>query len=208
MLISRNNSIFKRIQLLYHRWTEVNDKQLLEMFEEYGPSWTLISFKLPNRTPVEVRRRFLKLTNAFEPKNPLFEKPSKEDAEMLRAGWDKTSLGDWIRIPLDTIGPSPFAFLTQAVPRYKNNKSKKSRNWKDIEEKMAVWFGAIQFQGDFEKVASKLKRRTAVQCENYIYERLSTLVPCEENKEIEEIRKKLSEGYILEDSQIIEHQCR
>jgi hypothetical protein len=208
MIIGRNIPIFKRLQLFYHKWTEANDKQLLEMFEEYGPSWTLISFKFPNRTPVEVRRRFLKLTDAFEPKNPLFEKPSNEDAEMLRSGWDKTCAGDWIKIPLDTIGPSPYSHLTQAVPKYKNNKSQKFRNWQDIEEKMAVWFGAIQFQGDFEKVASKLKRRTAVQCQNFVYDKLSFLIPCKENEEIEAIRKKLTEGYILEDSQIIEHQCR
>ena len=208
MSIGCNNFLSRGIRSFYHKWTEANDKQIMEMFEEFGPSWTLISFKFPNRTPVEVRRRFLKLTKAFEPRNPLFEKVTKEDEKMLRAGWDKTSAGDWIRIPLDTIGPSPYALLTEAVPRYKNSRAKKIRNWEDIEEKMAVWFGAIQFQGDFEKVASKLKRRTAVQCENYVSERLSFLIPCEEDEEIEAIRKKLAAGYILDDSQIVEHQCK
>ena len=208
MLIGSNNLILRGIRSFYHKWTEASDKQLMEMFEEFGPSWTLISFKFPNRTPMEVRRRFLKLTNAFEPRNPLFEKVSKGDETMLRAGWDKTSAGDWIRIPMDNIIQSPYALLTQSVPRYKNSKAKRSRNWEDIEEKMAVWFGAIQFQGDFEKVSSKLKRRSAVQCQNYISERLSFLIPCEEDGEIEAIRKKLAEGYILDDSQIVEHQCK
>lgn len=186
-----------------HQWNRQADRQLLSMVNEYGPTWTLLSFKFPRRSPIQVRRRYLQLTNAFchaRTKNPL----PPAVLSRLRAGWDRTDAGDWIYIPMDKIDPSPYAQLAERVPRYRWAFQKRQNNWADEEEWHAVLFGALEYQGDWEKVVSKLKRRTSVQAKNYFEGKLSFLIRAPDEK-IDQIRQQLFAKYLPK--KVIMHQC-
>ena len=180
------------------KWSKPADETLLKLVDKYGPSWTMLSFKIPNRSPVEVRRRYLLLSGSFD--------NQAEDVKMrLRAGWDRTSQGDWLRIPMDTIASNPHSQLVGDVPRYRRAYLKRARNWQDAEEQRAVLFGAIEYAGDWEKTVKGLKRRTAVQCKNFVEERLAFTVPSPDPR-IEEVRQRLFSKYLSKN--VITHNCQ
>lgn len=186
------------------KWTKDADDHLLRLVDKWGPSWTLLSFKFPSRTPVEVRRRYLHLTGAFQSPDTKNSVPSDIEAR-LRAGWDRTAEGDWIRVPLDSIEPSPYAQLAKDVRRYRRAYLKKERNWQDVEEQRAVFFGALECRGKWERVVSGLKRRTAVQCKNFVEERLAAITVPAPDPQIEKIRRRLFSAYFPKN--LIMHKC-
>ncbi|KAI7889908.1 Homeodomain-like protein, partial [Mucor mucedo] len=70
----------------YCRWTEAEDKLLLEAVDLYGShKWSLIASHVPNRTPVQCSTRWLGALNTHVQKG----RWSKEEDDILTASVDK-----------------------------------------------------------------------------------------------------------------------
>lgn len=72
---------FKRIQpgIIKGAWTEKEDKQLLDLYKDYGKNWSLISKSMATRTGKQIRDRFL---NGLD-KNLIKDKFTPEEDEKI-----------------------------------------------------------------------------------------------------------------------------
>jgi hypothetical protein len=156
-----------------HAWLASQDQRLLRMVEERGPSWTLLSFGFPGRSPIDVRRRYLQLTGAFEARDPILQPVTEADRMRVRHGWDRTSRGDWLRIPMDEIAPAPVKILARSVPAVKSSvRRSKRRPYSELEQDIIVLSALTDTVDDAE-----WRFRRSEDARRYLAERFAFLHP-------------------------------
>ena len=194
------NNILRRT---ISRWLAEEDSNLLQLHEQFGPSWSVISKQCPGRNAIECRRRYLKLTNVIvDDAMPVSSSVSetakaaarlrRQENDKIRAGWERTEGGDWIMVPVDEVGVSPFHQLSGLVPRFKHRWDRKG--WLP-EEKRVILEGAFEFAATNDKqqwsrIAKGLQRRTGDQCRK-LYEREFILHVQSGDAEIDELKERL-----------------
>lgn len=208
-LSSLNRSILKRS---ISRWLAEEDGNLIKLHEEYGPAWSVIATKCAGRTAVECRRRYLTLKDVIKSDDTL-DKEIKREHSKIRDGWEFTSEGDCIKVPIDELGYTPYHTLAAKVPKLKHRWERKG--W-SMEEKRAVYEGFFEFGPDnnnssvlsgWDRIAKGLQRRTGDQCRR-LYEREFILHADSQIPEIEELKERLfADSRDGKDEQLIVMQC-
>jgi hypothetical protein len=202
------SSMFRR----GHAWHSRQDEQLLRMVEQYGPSWTLLSFKFPRRSPRAVRNRYLQLTGAFLARNAPYDSDADSaTVKRLTDGWDRTSVGDWLHIPLDTIDRGPLQQLRERVPRTRLTAERRQGQPLSPPEREAVHFAVLtdQMADEF-----RIPHRLDEDCRRHVIERLAFLQPAvdprtgQPDNELDARRRQLWAAYQrLSDAEVTVWDC-
>lgn len=149
---------FHASRRLFGRWTEAEDKIILDTYEELGPAWTVLAFKVNSRSPVECRRRWLTLTNALTDLSP-------EERRLVYEDGYEFHNGRLIKIPMENIVASPFAKMAAAVEPARFRGQRKREGW-SLMERMALREGFETVGAQWNLIAEKIQFRTGVQCRN------------------------------------------
>lgn len=169
-LIIPRRFFFHSTPILCRRWQAAEDEQLTKRYEKYGPSWTLISFRLNRRTPEDCRKRHLVLSGRLES-----IKRSADRQQLYQNGIESVDLERAIQIPNERIEPSPFAILAAKLPkrRLRQVKRENPRNldsWSELEQ-LVVREGYEQYGPDWKRIAQRLSRRTPAQVKRMMEDR-------------------------------------
>lgn len=159
--------------VLRRRWTETCDSLLLENYEKFGPSWQLVA-RETKRNASECRKRWLSLSGILE------KERYEADRQLWLDGYERSGEG-WIRVPIDELPTEPLERLAKHCPPpfHKSDWQKKMAGWKESEflllregyEQHILPLGPEadeeSLRSAWQKIASKLSRRTADQCRNF-----------------------------------------
>lgn len=110
------------------RWTNLEDQKLLQRYEKIGQAWTVLSLGLNSRSPVECRRRILKLTGqlkGIESNKELMDAVYVKDYEIHN--------GRLLKIPSEKIVSTPFQRLSVAAPYQRYRSQRKKLGWAPVE---------------------------------------------------------------------------
>lgn len=172
-------SFFRPSLRLFRRWTEDCDAKLLQFYDKYGPSWSLLASQLNGRSGKECRLRWLNLSGTLEAER------YDSDKKLWLDGFERSVMEDgqkgWIKIPdLEKVPESPFERIAKTLPRFRTSWIKKKAGWSEA-ELMALREGYEQLilplrgagadESEIESVwnemAKRFSRRTGAQCRNY-----------------------------------------
>lgn len=164
---------------LFRRWTEDCDSKLLEIYEKYGPAWSLLASHFKGRSGQECRKRWLALSGTLEAER------YETDKQLWLDGYDRITLSNgqrgWIKVPdIEKLPENPFERIAKHLPTFKTSWLKKKAGWSQIEF-MALREGYEQFiiplqksgadeteiDGVWAQMAKRFSRRTGPQCRNY-----------------------------------------
>ena len=110
------------------RWTSIEDQKLLKRYDTIGQAWTLLSLGMNSRSPIECRRRILKLTGqlkGIDSNKELMDALYVKDYEMHN--------GRLLKIPTERILSTPFQRLSAAAPYQRYRSQRKKSGWASVE---------------------------------------------------------------------------
>lgn len=170
---------FRPSTRLFRRWTEDCDSKLLEIYEKYGPTWSLLASHFKGRSGQECRKRWLTLSGTLEAER------YETDKQLWLDGYERITLPNdqkgWIKVPeIEKLPENPFERIAKHLPTFKTSWLKKNAGWSQI-ELMALREGYEQFIQSLQKsgadeteidavwaqMAKRFSRRTGPQCKNY-----------------------------------------
>ena len=171
--------LFRPSARLFRRWTEDCDSKLLQIYDKYGPAWSLLASNFQGRTGQECRKRWLTLSGTLDAER------YETDKQLLIEGYERINLSNgqkgWIKVPdIEKLPENPFERIAKHLPSFKTSWLKKKAGWSQI-ELMALREGYEQFILPLQKsgadeteidaiwaqMAKRFSRRTGPQCRNY-----------------------------------------
>ena len=170
---------FRPSSKLFRRWTEDCDTKLLQVYNKYGPAWSLLASHFQGRTSQECRKRWLSLSGTLEAER------YESDKQLWLDGYERITLENgqkgWIKVfEVDKLPENPFERIVKHLPNFKTSWLKKVTGWTPI-ELMALREGYEQFilplqksgadeteiDAVWDRMAKRFSRRTGPQCKNY-----------------------------------------
>ena len=162
------------------RWLKADDEKLLKLYDEFGPSWSVIATKFTSLTAVDCQRRVYKLLSS--------------DGQTTGNNWQRDKDGQsLVKIGIDQVMHSPFRILTSQIPTFK---SRWQRPGWMYPEKWAIWEGVSEHalsggsDGIWHRIAKWIPRRTADQCRR-VYTEEVILHADSGIPEVEECKRRL-----------------
>jgi len=153
--------------LLRGPWTSREDAEVKKQYDRWGPAWTAIAIKIPSRSPVEVRRRYLRLSGTLASLSKAEEKLVNDE------DWEPVNKR-LMRIPMETIVRGPFARLAAAVPLVRFRSQRRGEGWTMLEQ-MALREGYEQYGPRWDHIARQMQYRSGRQCRNFMQRKYITL---------------------------------
>ncbi len=147
------------IRRLYGAWKPSEDKLLSAAYEKYGPAWTVVSFDVPSRSPIECRKRHLKLSGVLE--SPELQRNPDLYHAVFEEGYEIGKDGVLIQFPIEKIEESPLAKLSAGLERNrrKARNRKEGEDWSE-DEILVVREGYETYGPNWNFIAKRLYKRT------------------------------------------------
>jgi hypothetical protein len=111
-------------------WKQEEDQSLVDAFKKHGPAWTVVSFAVRSRSPVECRKRHLSLSGTV---SKLKEMHPRDRDLIFQEGYEMGKDGYLIKFPEPVIEVSPYKKLAEQLPQKIKKKGANGRPWTELE---------------------------------------------------------------------------
>lgn len=149
----------------YAAWKPHEDHKLQAAYDKHGPAWTVVSFAVNSRTPVDCRKRYLKLSGVLEGVD------ARVREDVFQGGYEFGRDGHLIRVPMEQIEKSPMTMLADKLPR---RTRRSGPEWSDPE--ILLVREAFETYGpNWEVIAKLLSKRTPEEVQKLMERQSSEL---------------------------------